>query len=201
MRNRMIYAGAALAVAATFGLILPASANSEADGGTISQGIQSDPNRPDATSDPALLGVPRDQRDAPPPAGLNVERNNRGSLGQSRGDALRRAISLDPNRPDATSDPALLGIPRDQRDAPPYTGVDMPTFNAPIAIEQGVNQESNGQILQNNVQDNSVPVTPADSFNNQDPNRPDATSNPDALGAPRDQRDAPPVDPAAPGIR
>ncbi len=192
MQNRIISAGTALAVAATFGLVLPASANSRSDGRTVAQGIQRDPNRPDATSDPALLGVPRDQRDAPPPAGLNVERN----MGQSRGEALRRTISLDPNRANATSDPALLGIPRDQRDAPPYTGVNMPTFRAPIAIEQGVNREANFPI----IQDNSVPASPSDSFN-QTPNRPGATSNPDALGVPRDQRDAPPVDPSAPGIR
>lgn len=207
MRNRTIFAGVAVAAAAAFGVILPATASPM----NLAQSTTTpDPNSPGATSDPALLGVPRDQRDAPPYQGVGVQNSGQSTF-DSRGEALRRAISLDPNRAGATSDPSLLGIPRDQRDAPPYTGINEPSFSAPFTAQPGVNRQANQNIV--------TPVNPADSvtspnttapsgsmdtqdnMNNQDPNRPGATSDPGVLGAPRDQRDAPPVDPNAPTSR
>lgn len=228
LRN-ITLASAALAITAALGAVLPASADiliSQSNMGSQSSGNaqMQDPNRPDATSDPDALEIPRDQRDAPPPAVDpsvgESSTNNRGdsSMSDRFNSGERQAVRLsdayllqDPNRPDATSDPALLLLPRDQRDAPPtnpspeamrQAGIYRDSTNAEAIRRSGVRQEARQDTTRDSYiqtpNSSNMMRTPSSSGTMQDPNRPDATSDPASLDAPRDQRDAPPTSPAQP---
>ncbi|WP_339384452.1 hypothetical protein [Oscillatoria sp. FACHB-1407] len=135
MQSRTILTGTAIAVVASLGVILPANARL-VEGQLLAQSsappsgnpsTMEDPNRPDATSDPSQLDVPRDQRDAPPSADTEVN-NQQPNFGTP--------TSQDPNRPDATSDPSQLDVPRDQRDAPPTSETEAGTQDG-STIRQG----------------------------------------------------------------
>ncbi|MDX2216708.1 MAG: hypothetical protein SFY66_25815 [Oculatellaceae cyanobacterium bins.114] len=154
MQNRTILASAAIAVVASLGALLPASARPafDTEGQLLAQSsgtpsgnpsTMQDPNRPNATSDPSQLDVPRDQRDAPPTSGTEAGMQRPGTGTGASGTGT--PTSQDPNRPDATSDPAQLGTPRDQRDAPPASTPGTGTSQGGSTTQQRTTTQQNYQ--------------------------------------------------------
>lgn len=231
MLIRMFSASTAFAIALLFAAVVPARAlpaATNADGPLLAQSTVNSsgsnslphPNHPGATSNPDVLIYPRDQRDAPPPAGLEVSPQSSRSSGLT---SFQEARLLDPNLPNITSTPALLRLPRDQRDAPPR-GLQS-QLRRELYGQSQIPGTSAGVTPGNRVSiqlDPTTPITPSRSLEEvqrdplglnlgpageqlnsptgtslnpsiPDPNSPGATSDPALLSAPRDQRDAPPT--------